>query len=791
VGIVAISALLVAVMALAVSITVSDKLAQASENEATRNTKAVIEGFVDQLIGPSLEGHTADEQARINAELASLVGTGQLLRIKVWNPQGTVVYSDLPALRGQNFGVADDLSNAFDGATSAEFSKGEDAENVFERGLASELLSIYLPLYGTSGGDAIGVYEIYEDAGPIVSEIEATRLDVLLIVGGCGAALMLVLFLGFAGASKMLSRQNQLLRSSERRFRSLVHNSADVSMVVDGSGRIAYESDTVERVLGYPSSERVGQPAFAAVQAGDRPSATRLVAEVLKAPGNEASTELRMLHADGSARWIEVVLRNLADDPAVNGVVVNYRDVTTRRTLEDELRHQAFHDSLTGLANRALFLDRLQHAMARQRGFATPLAVLFIDIDDFKTINDSLGHGEGDALLVAVAQRLRDVLRSSDTIARMGGDEFAILVEDSLEADAAMEVARRLLAALEAPFGHGTKDHFVRASVGLTVRVSSDESPEDMLRNADIAMYTAKSNGKNRIETYQPEMHAAAMTRQALRADLERAMERNEFYLVYQPIVCLTDERPTGVEALLRWRHPERGVVNPLEFVPLAEETGLIVKLGRWVLEEACRQVRAWDELSGVPRVTVNVNVSARQLQEPDFVAQVAEILAATRLDPKRLTLEFTESLLLRDTELTISKLHALKALGLRLSIDDFGTGYSSLSYLRRLPIDELKIDGSFIAGMASEPGQMAVVRSIVDLAETLHLETVAEGIEGEAQLQALRGLSAQMGQGFLFSKPLSAEELPRALTQRTRWQAALPASAQPASVPVVTARVA
>ena len=796
VGIVAISALLVAGMALAVSITVSDRLAQAAENEATRNTKAVIQGLVDPLIGSSLEDHTPAEQARINDELASLVGSGQLLRIKVWNPQGTIVYSDLPALRGQNFGVADDLSEALDGATSSEFSKGEDAENVFERGLASELLSIYLPLNGTNGDQAIGVYEIYEDAGPIVSQIDATRVDVLLIVGGCGVALMLVLFLGFAGASKLLSRQNVLLRSSERRFRSLVQNSADVSMVVDGNGRIAYESDTVERVLGYPSSERIGQPAFAAVYPDDRPSATRLVSEVLRAPGNEMSTELRMVHADKSVRWIEVVLRNLTNDPAVAGVVVNYRDVTTRRTLEDELRHQAFHDSLTGLANRALFLDRLQHAMARQRGFATPLAVLFIDIDDFKTINDSLGHGEGDTLLVAVAQRLRDVLRSSDTIARMGGDEFAILVEDSLEADAAMEVARRLLAALEAPFGHGPSDLFVRASIGLTVRVSSDESPEDMLRNADIAMYTAKSNGKNRIETYQPEMHAAAMTRLALRGDLERAMERDEFFVVYQPIVCLTDERPTGVEALLRWRHPERGVVNPVDFIPLAEETGLIVKLGRWVLEQSCRQVRAWDELKGVPKVAVNVNVSARQLQEPDFVAQVAATLATTRLDPSRLTLEFTESLLLRDTELTISKLHALKALGVRLAIDDFGTGYSSLSYLRRLPIDELKIDGSFIAGMASEPGQMAVVRSIIDLAETLHLETVAEGIEGDEQLQALRGLSAQMGQGFLFSKPLSADDLPRALTQRTRWQAAVPASAPKAAAqkvvpPVATARVA
>ena len=393
-----------------------------------------------------------------------------------------------------------------------------------------------------------------------------------------------------------------------------------------------------------------------------------------------------MHHADGSNRWLEVAMRNLCDDPAVDGVVVNYRDVTTRRSLEDELRHQAFHDSLTGLANRALFLDRLQHAMSRKRGFNRPLAVLFMDLDDFKTVNDSLGHGEGDELLVAVAQRLHEALRTSDTIARMGGDEFAILIDDAVDGDAPIEVAHRLQEALDAPFGHAKKDLFVRASIGVSVRTSGDETAEDLLRNADIAMYTAKANGKNRIEAYQPEMHAAATARLALRGDLERAMERNEFFLVYQPIVCLADGRPTGVEALVRWQHPERGVVNPMEFIPVAEETGLIVKLGGWVLDEACRQLHAWDVSGAMPPLTINVNVSARQLAEPDFVDQVKSSLENAQLPAQRVTLEFTESLLLRDTELTISTMHSLKALGVRLAIDDFGTGYSSLSYLRRLP---------------------------------------------------------------------------------------------------------
>jgi diguanylate cyclase (GGDEF)-like protein/PAS domain S-box-containing protein len=754
------SALLVGAMALAVSVNVSDSVSRTAVDEAVRNTEAVVHGFVDPLFEDGqVTGRSAADQAAINQQLERLVASGQLLRIKVWTDEGQVAYSDLPALRGRSFPVEDDLDEAFDGEVSTEFSNGDAEENEFEHGLADRFLSIYLPIHSATSGDAVGVYEIYENAAPIESQIAATRGNVLLIVAGYGVALLLVLLLGFTGASRTLAAQNNRLRASESRFRSLVQNSADVSMVVDRAGMIKYESTAVERVLGYHAGLRLQQPAVDSLHPDDRASVSQLLGEVGRMPGAEMSTEVRMKHADGSYRWIELVLRNLHDDLAVEGVVVNYRDVTTRRKLENELRHQAFHDSLTGLANRALFLDRLQHAMSRKRGFTQPLAVLFVDLDDFKTINDSLGHGEGDAILIATAQRLREVLRSGDTVARMGGDEFAVLVEDAVDGDTPVDVARRMLAALQAPFGRGAKDLFVRASVGVSVWNTPDETPQDLLRNADIAMYTAKANGKNRVEVYEPEMHAAAMTRLALRGDLERAMERNEFYLLYQPIVCLDNGRPTGVEALIRWRHPDRGVVMPTEFIPVAEETGLIVPLGRWVLEQACRQAARWDR-AHLPVLSVNVNVSARQLQEPDFVSQVRSVLRATRVRPERLTLEFTESLLLRDTERTIETLHALKALGVKLAIDDFGTGYSSLSYLRRLPIDELKIDGSFIAGMASEPDQLAVVRSILELAETLHLDTVAEGIEGAAQWEALRGLDARMGQGFLFAQPLSADEV-------------------------------
>jgi diguanylate cyclase (GGDEF)-like protein/PAS domain S-box-containing protein len=785
VGIVAASAGLVAVMAVAVSVQVSDNLSRTAVNETIRNTEAVIRGFVDPMITGDLTSQTPAEQAQINDELQRLVASGRLLRVKVWSPAGQVVYSDLPALRGRQFPVADDLQAALGGAPSAEFSAGDDVENVFEHGLADTLLSIYLPIHGTSAdgisadGTPLGVYEVYEDAAPIVSAVNTTRADVLIIVGGTGLALLAVLFLGFAGSSRLLARRNALLRSSDSRFRSLAQNSTDVNMVVDGEGAIRFESSAVERVLGYPADSRVGQPAFGRVHDDDLASANRLLGEVIRKPGNEATAEVRQLHADGRYRWTEVQLKNLIDDPAVGGVVVNFRDVTQRRQLEEELRHQAFHDSLTGLANRALFIDRLEHAMARKRGFALPLAVLFVDLDDFKTINDGLGHGEGDAVLVAVARRLQEVLRSGDTIARMGGDEFAVLVEDAVDADAPNDVAQRILDALQAPFGRGRNDLFVRASIGMTAWHSTNETAEDLIRNADIAMYTAKSAGKNRIETYEPQMHAAAMARLALRGDVERAWERSEFFVVYQPIVRIADGVSTGVEALVRWQHPERGTVNPTEFIPLAEETGLIVKLGRWVLETACRQVRTWDRRAGMPReLGVNVNVSARQLDEPGFVADVAAILRATRLPAGRLTLEFTENLLLRDTDRTIQTLVQLKSLGVRLAIDDFGTGYSSLSYLRRLPVDEIKIDRSFVAAIG-DGNQIAVVRSIVELAETLRLEIVAEGIETDAQRAALRRLDATLGQGFLFYAPLTAADLPRALRRPAASSAARAAHPQ------------
>ena len=774
-----VSGVLVVGTALLVSQNVSDHLARTAVDESVRTTEAVVRGFVDPMVGAAgLTLVGSDQSIAIDAQLSRLVAAGKILRIKIWSPTGTVVYSDLPSLRGRQFPVDTDLSEALEGNVATDFSNGSDDENVFERGLAERFLSIYLPIRAPGTGAVVGVYEIYEDAAPIEAEIATTRQDVLLIVGGMALALLGLLFAAFSGASRLLTRQNRRLREqtvteqllvadlrrSQERFQSLVQNSADVNMVVRADATIAYESPAVERVLGFKVEERLGKPAFENVHPDDRAWGDQLLADVMRTPGAQLTGEFRASHADTSWRWIEAVAKNLLDDPAVGGIVVNYRDVTMRKALEDELRHQAFHDSLTGLANRALFADRLEHALSRIRRGRQSLAVLFIDLDDFKNVNDSLGHGEGDQLLMAVAERLRAALRAGDTIARMGGDEFAVLVEDPVDASEPIELAQRLLTTLQAPFERGGKELFVHASVGVATS-SPKQTGEELLRNADISMYTAKSNGKNRIEVFEPSMHTAALARLALKGDLERALERDEFALLYQPVMDLQTRDVVGVEALVRWHHPERGVVGPTEFIPVAEETGMIIPLGRWVLEQACRQARLWDLESPARALTMNVNVSGRQVTEPGFVDEVAQVLKVTGLEPGRLVLEFTEGVLIQDTAATMTTLSELKRLGVRLAIDDFGTGYSSLSYLRRFPIDVLKIDRSFVASMSTGPDHAALVRSILKLSETLHLETVAEGIEEAEQLADLLSLGADLGQGFFFAEPLDPKAISTLLT--------------------------
>ena len=540
------------------------------------------------------------------------------------------------------------------------------------------------------------------------------------------------------------------LQASEQRFRALVQNSSDVFLILGPDGTVVYQSPAVERVLGYPPDERVGRQIFEITHPEDIGFVQSVMRELLQTPNAMRTIELRSRHADGSWRNIEATGRNLLDDPVVGGIVVNYRDVTERKTLERQLIHEAFHDPLTGLSNRALFTDRVEHALAR-RSDVDRLAVLFMDIDDFKTINDSLGHAAGDLVLVAVAERVRACLRPEDTVSRLGGDEFAVLLEDA-EPGLASQIANRLLESLRRPFEIAGKLVHLEASVGVAFGSVDTGTANEMLRNADVAMYTAKDRGKGRVQVFESSMHAAALSRLEMKADLERALAQDELRLRYQPVFDLRTGKLSGFEALLRWRHPVKGETFPVHFIGLAEETGLIVPIGRWVLEQACQQAMAWTDLD--PSLTVGVNLSARQLHEAEFVDEVATILRETGLAPAALMLELTESSLMQDDE---GRLRELRSLGLRLALDDFGTGYSSLSYLSRFPIDQLKIDRSFTAELGSEMEESALVRSVVQLARAMNMQTVAEGIERPEQLNRVAAIGCDFGQGFLLARPMDA----------------------------------
>jgi diguanylate cyclase (GGDEF)-like protein len=422
------------------------------------------------------------------------------------------------------------------------------------------------------------------------------------------------------------------------------------------------------------------------------------------------------------------------------------------RALEETV-HQALHDSLTGLPNRSLFLDRMRHALARAERAEVPVAVLFCDLDGFKTVNDSLGHRTGDRLLVLVAERLAGCLRPADTIARLGGDEFAVLLEELREPGDAARAAQRLLDALEAPFDLRGREFYISASIGIA---PGTEEAETLLRDADLAMYRAKGRGKGRYAVYEPSMHTAIVERLELEVDLKRALERDELAVVYQPIFSLVDGTVTGVEALVRWNHPTRGTVLPESFVPLAEESGLIAELGRWVLRKACHQGALWRaKYPGHPGLGVGVNISGAQLREPGLVHEVADALAHSQLDATGLTLEITETALMESFDKAIEQIDALKGLGVDLAIDDFGTGYSSLRYLRRLPLDVMKVEKSFVDGIGRPGEEPALLRAIVDLADIFGLRVVAEGIERPEQRERLVELGCELGQGHLLSEPL------------------------------------
>ena len=547
---------------------------------------------------------------------------------------------------------------------------------------------------------------------------------------------------------------------------------ANAVIVTDATlpdGPAVYANPAAERITGYPVEELLGRnPRFLQGPYSDLEE----VAELRRAmaEGREFYGVLRNRRKDGSDFFNEMYVAPVRNaDGTVTHFVGIQNDVTERRHLEEELEHRAFHDPLTGLPNRALFLDRLGHALARagrdaKWGGDGEVAVMFLDLDRFKNVNDSLGHASGDALLVEAAGRIGGCLRPGDTVARLGGDEFAVLLEDAGGEAGAVEVSGRIAVALAPPVEVGGGEVFVTPSIGVTLAVPGEGTPDDLLREADAAMYEAKARGRDRHAVFRPEMRAASVGRLELEGDLRRALgdPGRAFRLFYQPQVRLRDGGVAGFEALVRWEHPSRGLLLPGEFVPLAEETGLIVPLGLWVLREACRQAGEWRSLragAGRPPLTMSVNLSARQLREPALAGAVAEALGASGTGPEDLVLEITESILVEDLRSAVPALRALRSSGVRIAIDDFGTGYSNLSYLKRLPVDHLKLDRSIVAGIDRDRTDLALAASALALARALGLGVVAEGVETRGEAEKLGELGCELGQGFYWRRPEPPEE--------------------------------
>jgi diguanylate cyclase (GGDEF)-like protein/PAS domain S-box-containing protein len=596
----------------------------------------------------------------------------------------------------------------------------------------------------------------------------AARRWLAVVAGGC-----------LATATVALTRRARSVGQAAGRYRTLVHSAGDLIAVLAADLRMDYVSPAAADVLGAPAATLTGLPFPRLVHPDDQAGLFALVRTARADPGTAHRAVLRLRHTDGRWRFGDVAVRSRLGDPVLDGVVVTVRDVTERCELKAQLAERALRDPLTGLANRALFLQHVDAALARARRAERLVTVVCLDLDDFTVVNESLGHAAGDRVLVAVAERLRRVARGGDIVARLGGDAFALLLDTESEAEADLVVGR-LFEELRAVVTVGGREVLVRATAGVQSsrpgaadgasgeQFAEDFFAEDLLRDAESATTVAKRRTRGGWLRFSPEMHTDAMPRLVLAAELRAGLERGEFSVRYQPIVDMASGSVTGVEALVRWEHPTRGSVGPREFIPYAEESGFIRSLGHWVLEEACRQAAEWARLLPEEPLSVSVNVSAGQLLAGGFDAEVRDVLARTGLAPHLLTLEITESALLGDLDRIRVDLARLQTLGVTIALDDFGTGYSSLAYLRRLPVDIVKIDRSFVTDVECGEEEAAVVRAVLRLARIFGFRTVAEGIEREEQRRTLAALGCDLGQGYLISRPARpADVLARARGNR------------------------
>ena len=563
-------------------------------------------------------------------------------------------------------------------------------------------------------------------------------------------------------------RFEEALERLSRRHEMVLKSAGEGIFGLDLDGNATFVNPAAARMTGWEVEELVGSPQHDVLH-HTRPDGSPYPREEcpIHAALKDGTTHSRddevFWRKDGASFPVEYMSSPIRKDGEVVGAVVTFRDITERKALEQQLHHQAFHDPLTELPNRALFMDRLEHALTRANRRGNKVAVLFTDLDNFKVINDSLGHEIGDRLLVAVAERLKACLRPEDTVARLGGDEFTILVEDIASVDEGVQVAERIAEILRPPFALEDQEVFATVSTGIVLNSTAQEQAADLLRHADLAMYRAKRRGKARYEMFEPSMDAKAVERLKVETGLRRALVRQQFRVHYQPIVALENDKVAGVEALVRWEHPKRGLLLPEAFLSVAEETGLIVRIGQWVLREAGKQARIWQErYPSIPPLTISVNLSTREFFHPKLVA---EVLEESEIDPASLQLEITEGAMTNNGRYSTERtLRNLKRMGVQLAIDDFGLGYSSLSYLKRFPVDFLKIDRSFIAGLGREPNGVSkdteIVKAMIELTHALGLRVIAEGVETSEQLARLRNMKCDLAQGNYFSEPLPSEAL-------------------------------